>query len=373
MLTAEGCRNRQQRLLQELEESRCDLFLTGDYRTVYYFTGVLGPADAPAAFVLWQDGASALITSAAQESGCAGEVVKLETYSPRRPITQPVHDAAGLLRPLLGRKPASRAAVERAGTPGLFEEAARAHGAELVDATAGILRLRRRKEADELEEIRGSLRCCAAAYRAARETIAPGLTEIDVYNRMYAAVASEAGTAIPFPGDFACGERGIDGGGPPTTRLIQPGDLYILDIFPAPALYAGDTCRTFAVGPPTDLQQRAWELVREAVRLGEGRVRPGVAARDVYQEIKDFLDSHEITGKSFWHHAGHGIGHRGHEAPRMIPGSADVFEEGDVITLEPGVYSKALQGGIRLEDNYVVRRGGLENLFDFPMELSLTR
>ena len=46
-----------------------------------------------------------------------------------------------------------------------------------------------------------------------------------------------------------------------------------------------------------------------------------------------------------------------------------MFEEGDVITLEPGVYTAALQGGIRLEDNYVVRSGGLENLFDYPMGL----
>ncbi len=46
-----------------------------------------------------------------------------------------------------------------------------------------------------------------------------------------------------------------------------------------------------------------------------------------------------------------------------------MFEVGDVITLEPGVYAEALQGGIRLEDNYVVREHGLENLFAYPMEL----
>ena len=76
-----------------------------------------------------------------------------------------------------------------------------------------------------------------------------------------------------------------------------------------------------------------------------------------------------MTEKSFWHHAGHGIGHNGHEAPRIIPGTNDIFEVGDVFTLEPGVYSTALQGGIRLEDNYVVREAGLENLFDYPLWL----
>ncbi len=46
----------------------------------------------------------------------------------------------------------------------------------------------------------------------------------------------------------------------------------------------------------------------------------------------------------------------------------DEFALGDVFALEPGVYVPALGGGLRLEDNYVLRPDGLENLFDFPLE-----
>jgi Xaa-Pro aminopeptidase len=279
-----------------------------------------------------------------------------------------------LLKNYLAGNPAWRAATagaECAATPALILEAVGAAfpGVAWADGTDTILQLRKRKDADEIGEIRESLRYCAAAYRAAKASIAPGRTELDVYNAMCTAIAQEAGTTVPFPGDFACGTRGIRGGGAPTMRPIQPGDLYILDLFPAPALYFGDTCRTFCAGLPTDLQFRAWELTLEAIRLAEKMVKPGVRARDVYQAVKELLDSHEFTEKSFWHHAGHGIGHHGHEAPRIIPGSGDIFEAGDVISLEPGVYTEALQGGIRLEDNYVVLEDGLENLFDFPMEL----
>jgi len=83
----------------------------------------------------------------------------------------------------------------------------------------------------------------------------------------------------------------------------------------------------------------------------------------VYRFVKERLD------ETFWHHAGHGIGHHGHEAPRLIPGSDDVFEEGDVFTIEPGIYHDALQGGIRIEDNYRVHPAGVENLFDYPLGL----
>jgi len=85
--------------------------------------------------------------------------------------------------------------------------------------------------------------------------------------------------------------------------------------------------------------------------------------------VKNYLDSEPLSQNSFWHHAGHGIGHHGHEAPRIIPGSEDIFEVGDVFTLEPGIYGDHLQGGIRLEDNYLLTESGLQNLFDYPMAL----
>ena len=304
----------------------------------------------------------------------ASEIVALETYSIQRSITEPAHDAASLLAGVLQKKHVavvSRYAVETEATSALAANTLDRlwPKAESCDATSTVLRLRKRKDEDEIAEIRASLRLCAAAYRAARATIAEGLTEIDVYNAMQAAVTCEAGTSVLLSGDFACGERGIRAGGPPTSRRIAAHDLYILDLFPAPALYFGDTCRTFAVDAATDLQHRAWETVREAIQLGEAAIKPGVCAKDVYVMIKDFLDSHDFTENSFWHHAGHGIGHHGHEAPRLIPGSVDIFEPGDVFTLEPGVYTQSLHGGIRLEDNYVVREHGLENLFDFPMKL----
>jgi Xaa-Pro aminopeptidase len=359
MLTAEGCRARQRRLIAEMAVQGWDLFLTGDRFTSYYLSGSLAPPESPVYFALRDDGSSVLVTPGNREGLAVDEVVELELYSPHRCVTQPHHDGARLLLDRV--RPTAHTAVECSGTPALFPTG--------HDATAAILRLRKRKHDDEIDEIRAALRLCAVAYDTARATIAPGRTEIDIHNAMQAAVTREAGTPVQLRGDFACGERGIKEGGPPTARQIRPGDLYILDLFPAPALYFGDTCRTFAVDAPSRHQMRAWELVRHAVRLAESMVRPGVRAADVHVAVKKLLDAQSWTERSFRHHTGHGIGHRGHEAPRIIAESPDVFEEGDVITLEPGVYTAALQGGIRLEDNYVVRSGGLENLFDYPMGL----
>lgn len=371
MLTQPGCKARQNRLTEWMDKERWDLFMTSDYRTVYYFTGLLGSKEFPTLFLQGSDGKTCLVANT-QGQGFCDEQVLLETYSVERSIDMPAHDAAGLLKELLKSfQQLKRCAVERGTTAGLYEQIVTdgCPGVQFLDATKALLALRKRKEEDEIAGVKESLKHCAVAYQAARDIIAPGLTEIDVYNAMQGAITRAAGTSITFAGDFACGERGIKEGGPPTSRKIKNGDLYILDIFPAVDLYFADTCRTFAVGEPTGLQQQAWQLVMDAVRLAESLVKPGVSARSVYSRVKEFLDSHPLSEKSFWHHAGHGIGHRGHEAPRIIPGTDDVFEEGDVFTLEPGIYTKALQGGIRLEDNYVLRARGPEDLFDFPWSL----
>ncbi len=259
MLTVEGCRNRQNRMLKEMEGNRWDLFVSGDYRTASYFTGAICASDTPVLFLLWQDGRTSLI-STAKAALCCDELVQVETYSIQRCITRPMHDASTLLRDLLSRSTALVTAVglESGSVPAVMADCFTASypHAKLGDATEILLKLHKRKEPDEIASIRESLKYCAVAYRAAKETIAPGKTEIDVYNAMASAIYREAGTTIVFAGDFACGERGIKEGGPPTPRVIQSGDLYILDIFPAVKLYAADTCRTFAVGRPTDAQHR---------------------------------------------------------------------------------------------------------------------
>ena len=357
MLSASGCLARQTRLLAAMATERWDQFVTTNYRTVYWLTGVLGPAEVPTYFAISSSGKSTLISATEPPEGApVDEYLKLQTYSIDRAITDLARDAVRLVR---------FPRVSRYGVEGHFGVE---HG-ERCQALPTIQRLRKCKEEDEIDEIRASLRLCHAAYSRAREVIAPGLTELDVYLAMHAAMVREAGGPVDLKGDFACGQRSIAGGGPPTRRPLAMGDLYPLDIFPATALYNGDTCRTFCIGPPTDDQLQAHAAVRQSIRLAEQLILPGVRARDVYRIIKDDLDSRPWTEQSFFHHVGHGIGHHGHEAPRIIPGSDDEFAIGDVFTLEPGVYVPALGGGLRLEDNYVLRPDGLENLFDFPMDL----
>jgi Xaa-Pro aminopeptidase len=57
-----------------------------------------------------------------------------------------------------------------------------------------------------------------------------------------------------------------------------------------------------------------------------------------------------------------------HEAPRLSTESVDTIAEGNVVTVEPGVYIPGL-GGIRIEDLVIVGGDGNEVLTSMTKEL----
>ena len=59
----------------------------------------------------------------------------------------------------------------------------------------------------------------------------------------------------------------------------------------------------------------------------------------------------------------------GWEYPWLNRGTDQELVEGEIIAVEPGLYSEELRGGVRLEHNYLVGADGVRALDSFPMEL----
>ena len=66
--------------------------------------------------------------------------------------------------------------------------------------------------------------------------------------------------------------------------------------------------------------------------------------------------------------AGHAIGLAIHEPPFLVPRTETPLRPGMIFTVEPGIY-RAGTGGIRLEDDVVVRDGEPEILSTLPLDL----
>jgi Xaa-Pro aminopeptidase len=73
--------------------------------------------------------------------------------------------------------------------------------------------------------------------------------------------------------------------------------------------------------------------------------------------------------ESFGHHAGHGLGLTHPEAPFFVRDADETLLEGDVVTLEPGLYVDGI-GGIRIEHNYRITAAGYERLSNHEITLT---
>ena len=97
----------------------------------------------------------------------------------------------------------------------------------------------------------------------------------------------------------------------------------------------------------------------EALDLATSLVRPGVKAKEIDKRVRQYI--RDAGYPIYPHHTGHGIGAASHEAPRIVPYSEEVLEEGMVIMLEPGIYIPGITG-VRLEDGLLVTADGAEVL-----------
>ena len=144
----------------------------------------------------------------------------------------------------------------------------------------------------------------------------------------------------------------------------------VIDIFPRSQRngYFGDMTRTVVKGEPSAELSGMYDTVLRGQKIGLSMIRDGVRSKDVHGAIMDFFTEcgfqTAVSGsgnpEGFIHSTGHGLGLDIHEPPRIGPGK-EILREGNVVTVEPGLYYERL-GGIRIEDVVLVTRDGNENL-----------
>jgi len=360
-LDATLCRTRQDRLRHYLAANQLDGAVFFDRHYVYTLTGYWHEQPlTPTAVLVRTEGRNLVVTHAeTPEAPAADEVVP---YVPNDVFTLRPNLAGELtacLNPhLMGLK--------RVGTC-QQTPAALLHGPECVDITTPYQYLRRRKDEDEVTAFEFTIACADRAYAVAQQMIEPGLEEVELMAAMLEEATHAAGEFLSGWGqDFQCG---TPGGFARRRRAAESGEIYVLDVGVGVRGYRSDLCRSFAVnGAPTQVQAAAHARILEVMAMGERMLRPGQSCKEMFEAVHRELDGWE--GHRFFHHAGHGVGLDAHEVPRINPAWDDVFEEGDLVAFEPGLYSESLQGGIRLENNYLVTEDGPRKLSHFPLELA---
>lgn len=247
-------------------------------------------------------------------------------------------------------------------------EAAAGDEVEFVPAGDLVEQLRAIKEPDELERIAAAAKLADEVYEWTLERGLAGRTERDVARAVEARIR-ELGAEPSFPPIIAAGENGALPHAEPGERRIGPGELVVFDMGSLLNGYCSDCTRTFATGDPEDEAREVYELVLRAQLASLEAVRPAAAGKEVDAVARELIDE-AGHGDHFGHGLGHGVGLEVHEAPRLATTSEDELFEGNVVTVEPGVYLPG-RFGVRIEDLVVVTAEGYRNLSGLPKELQL--
>lgn len=239
---------------------------------------------------------------------------------------------------------------------------------EIVGLPSLIEPIRQVKDSDETRRIIESIRATERAITHAISRIKPGVSELDVAGAFQSALPK--GSKLAFDSIIASGERSILPHGLASEKIIQRGDVVQFDVGCLLNGYMSDLSRVVVCGKASPDQKKMHKALVSAIDNALKLYRPGVKTLTAHERALELLDFHGYADSKFGHPLGHGIGLEAHEwpyiGPRPPPDNPDIFEVGNVATVEPGIYSKELGFGMRIELDVEIKPDGPHILDKLP-------
>lgn len=268
-------------------------------------------------------------------------------------------------------------------------KAVEAHGVRL-DPVPAFFPERQRKDGTEVVHIREGIALAELGLQRALDILGQSIVGQDdvllwcgetltsevLRGEIDALISRHGGSAshtIAAPGPQAADPH-VAGSGP-----IRSGLPVVIDIFPRVDAtgYYGDLTRTVVKGRASATVRRAFDAVRRAQEKAIAAARAGVPASSVDRAAAHVLAEAGFSTRlrasppeGFIHGLGHGLGLEIHEPPRLMERSDEPLSEGNVVTIEPGLYYPEW-GGVRLEDVVVIRANGVDSLTTAGKQLEI--
>lgn len=372
-------------ILEELEQRDCDAYVvydSSDNEDMRYLSGFL--ATDPFIYVYKKDGGQFLIVSSMEE-------LRARRESPCSIVTR---TAAGFYELLEKHNDADAASAEMIknfcgekllvpySMPVGFARALESSAQVTIDSGT-VLSMRAKKTGVEIEKIRAVQKKNERGVTLAVDTVRKADVSEDgglffedepLTSEKLREVMHEAFFRMGLDDKDTIASCGADTALP---HAKGEGQLFanqpiVLDVFPRDIEtgYFADMTRTISKGKPSDEICRMYDTVHEAKELAVSLIRAGVSGADVHNAAADYFTKkgYVTAGTSgFIHSLGHGVGLAIHESPSLSV-RGGVLEEGNVVTVEPGLYYPGI-GGVRLEDMGAVTEDGFDRFTTFEEEL----
>ncbi|MET0716551.1 MAG: aminopeptidase P family protein [Mycetocola sp.] len=237
-----------------------------------------------------------------------------------------------------------------------------------VAMTVALPMLRAIKDDDELERL--------AAAGAAADQAYEEIVTVQFAGRSETEVGADLADLLRRFGhsqvDFTVVGSGPNGANPHHEigpRIIEDGDMVVLDFGGLLHGYGSDTTRTVHVGEPTAEEREVHDIVRHAQQAGFEAVRPGIECQEI-DRVSRAVIADAGYGDFFIHRTGHGIGLTTHEPPYMVEGETQTLHPGMCFSIEPGVYLPG-RFGVRIEDIVTVVPDGGRRLNQTSREMRI--
>jgi Xaa-Pro aminopeptidase len=302
---------------------------------------------------------------------------------------------------------------------------------QVRDATPIVDRLRAHRSPAELAVLRKAIEISDKGHLAAMEMIAPGRSENEVQATLEYTFRRSGGDRPAYTSIVGSGPNSTVLHYPAGRRVLQAGEVVLMDVATGYEGYAADITRTVPVGGSYTPGQRAiYQIVLNAQKAAERLVKPGASRDTAYRSARTVvkqglaklgliespdavLDAPEglcptrpglrQEGEACpqwylfsYHGYGHGIGLDVHDPAQYSDVPPFTFQVGDAFTIEPGLYvrASALDGlpdtprnrgmikkvrpalerykniGVRIEDDYFVTPTGVERVSQAPREIT---
>jgi len=291
-------------------------------------------------------------------------------------VGQQIKDVVQVMRGMIGEKDKLTVGVQMwFGTPAfllnMFQKAN--PRVNVVDIASVMDELRMVKDASEIALMRRAGEIAGIGMKTAAKTLRPGITENEVAAEVEYAMRKAGGHGVATPVFVNSGIRSGWLHGTASDKVIENGDLVVLDLVPRYKGYCANLCRTFVIGTPSAKQVEMFTTYKSAQAAARKALKPGAKIREVDAVAKKVFTENGY-GEFYVAGISHSIGLSFEEtpAPTIHPGDSGIqIREGMTVTVGHPVLSVPGTGGVRLEDTFHIREGIANPLTVFPSELAL--
>ncbi|MFI2187611.1 aminopeptidase P family protein [Streptomyces sioyaensis] len=243
-------------------------------------------------------------------------------------------------------------------------------GSAYAALTEVLPMLRAVKDAHEVARLAAAGAAADATYEEILRRPFGGRRESDVAADLARLLVEHGHSQV----DFTIVGSGPNGANPhheAGERVIEDGDMVVLDFGGLKDGYGSDTTRTVHVGQPGAEERKVHDVVREAQQAAFEAVRPGVACQDIDRVARKVIKAAGY-GEYFIHRTGHGIGVTTHEPPYLVEGEHLTLVPGMCFSIEPGIYLPG-RFGVRIEDIVTCTESGGRRLNETGREMAVVR